>query len=288
MSIRANKIFVMAFLVILLLTGCGRGLPRSDAPEPRTVSFSPAVTDILFEMGFGDHVVGVTTYCQPPKNVSIPIVGNDLNITIEPILAVEPDMLITQTNPARFDTLRSLKPDVRIEHIKIETLGDIANAMVRVATLMGEPSKGEAAGNEFLSGLDKVRQRVSGRTKPRVIFVMGHHDPSTAGRGTFLNELIEVAGGVNASAEKYKGWKKIGIESLLKLAPDVIVCESEASVADDARQYWTELTAACPKKVRIHVVTDRRWTIPAGRMASVFAPALADFLHPQTARESSE
>jgi ABC-type hemin transport system substrate-binding protein len=285
MSTRANKILLVA---ILLFTGCGRDLPRSEAPAPRTVSFSPAVTDILFEMGFGDHVVGVTTYCQPPDNVSIPIVGNDLNISIEPILAVEPDVLITQSNPARFDTLRSLKPDVRIEHIKIETLGDIAEAMARIAKLMGEPSKGAAASSEFLAGLDKVRRRVGQLPKPRVIFVMGHHDPSTGGQETFINELIEVAGGVNASAEKYKGWKKIGIESLLKLAPDVIVCRSEASVADEARKYWSELTAACPKRVRIHVVTDRRWTIPTGRMASVFAPALADFLHPQTARGTSE
>jgi iron complex transport system substrate-binding protein len=279
---------MMYFLVILMLSGCGGDLPRSEAPSPRTVSFSPAITDMLFDMGFGDHIVGVTTYCQPPDNVDIPNVGSDLNISIEPILAVEPDVLITQSNPARFDTLRSLKPDVRIEHIKIETLGDIAEAMARIATLMGEPSKGAAASSEFLAGLDKVRRRVGQLTKPRVIFVMGHHDPSTGGQETFINELIEVAGGVNASAEKYKGWKKIGIESLLKLAPDAIVCRSEASVADEARQYWSELTAACPKRVRIHVVTDRRWTIPTGRMASVFAPALADFLHPQTVRGTSE
>ena len=283
MSNRTSKIF---FLAILVLIGCGRELPRSEAPVPRTVSFSPAVTDILFEMGLGDHVVGVTTYCQPPDNVDVPIVGNDLNITIEPILAVEPDMLITQSNPARFDTLRSLKPDVRVEYVKIETLGDIAEAMARVATLMGDPDKGSVASREFLARLDEVRNRVTGRPKPRVIFVMGHHDPSTAGQDTFINELIEVAGGVNIAAEKYKGWKKVGIELLLKLTPDVIVCESEASVADEARRYWSELTAASPRKVRIHVVTDRRWTIPTGRMADTFAPLMADFIHPETARGS--
>jgi len=272
------------FLAVLMLSGCRGDLPRSDAPKPRTVSFSPAITDMLFEMGLGDHVVGVTTYCQPPDNLDIPIVGSDLNVSTEPILAVAPDVLITQTDPKRFETVRRFNPGIRIEYIRIETLGDIAEAMVRIATLLGAADKGGSASGEFLARLEEVRRRVAGRPRPRVIFVMGHHDPSTAGQATFINELIEVAGGVNASAEKYKGWKKIGIESLLKLAPDVIVCESKASVAAEARQYWSELSEASPHKVRIHVVTDRHWTIPTGRMADRFAPILADFIHPETAR----
>ncbi|MBL7221278.1 MAG: ABC transporter substrate-binding protein [Phycisphaerae bacterium] len=276
------------FLAILMFSGCRGDLPRSEAPKPRTVSFSPAITDMLFEMGLGDHVVGVTTYCRPPGNLDIPVVGSDLNVSTEPILAVAPDVLITQTDPKRFETVRRFNPGIHIEYIRIETLGDIAEAMVRIATLLGAAEKGGSASGEFLARLEEVRRRVAGRPRPRVIFVMGHHDPSTAGQATFINELIEVAGGVNASAEKYKGWKKIGIESLLKLAPDVIVCESKASVADEARRYWSELSEASPHKVRIHVVTDRHWTIPTGRMADRFAPMLADFIHPETARGSGK
>ncbi|MDP7287182.1 MAG: helical backbone metal receptor [Phycisphaerae bacterium] len=280
MSNRACKILALS---LLLSCGCSRDLPRPEAPSPRTVSFSPAVTEMLFEMGLGDHIVGMTTYCRPPKNVDIPIVGNDLQITAEPILAVRPDLVITQSNPKRFETLRRLSPDIRVEYVRIETFGDIADAMARIGTLLGDPARGARIRNEFLAGLDKVRRRVAGRPKPRVIIVMGHHDPSTAGRETFINELIEVAGGVNIAAEKYHGWKKIDIESLLKLTPDVIVCESKASVADEAHRYWSELTSDLPRKVRVHVVTDLRWTIPTGRMSDTFAPKLADFLHPQTA-----
>jgi len=278
----------IAVLAVLVLSGCPRDLPRNEAPSPRVVSFSPAVTEMIFEMGLGDHVVGVTSYCRPPAGVNIPVVGNDLNITVEPILAVEPDILVTQSNPKQFAMLRRLKPDLRIEPIKIETLGDIADAMSRLSTLMGSPDKGKSARRAFLASLEKVRGRVAGRPKPRVVFLMGHHDPSTAGQGTFINELIEVAGGVNAAAVGRKRWPKIGIESLLKLAPDVIVCESEASVADEAREYWSKLTEPLPKKVRIHVVTDKRWTIPSGRISDTFAPMLADFLHPETAGGSGE
>ena len=196
-------------LTLLVLGGCPRDLPRRDAPPPRTVSFSPAVTEMIFEMGLGDHIVGVTTYCRPPKDLDIPIVGNDLQIAAEPILAVEPDILITQSNPKRFETLQRLNPNIRVEYVPIETFGDIADAMDRIAALLGDHARGSRARVAFLTGLDKVRRRVAGRPKPRAIVLMGHHDPSTAGQGTFINELIEVAGGLNIAAERYKGWKKI-------------------------------------------------------------------------------
>ena len=275
-------------LATLTLCGCGRDLPRREAPAPRTVSFTPAITEMLFSMGLGDHVVGVTTYCKPPAGVDIPVVGSELNIAAEPILAVAPDVLITQTDLKRFETLARLAPGIRIEHIRIETLEDIADALARIANLMGAPHKGAKARSDFLEAIGKVRRRVAGRPKPRVIFVMGHHAPSTAGRATFINELIEVAGGVNIAAEKYQGWRNIGIESLLKLAPDVIVCESDASAADDARKYWSELMADSPNKVRVYVVTDKRWTIPAGSIAHVFAPKMADFIHPEAARGAAK
>jgi iron complex transport system substrate-binding protein len=270
-------------LLLVALCGCSRQAPRQQVPHPRTVSFSPAITELLFEMGFGDHLVGVTTYCRPPDGVDIPVIGNDLHVTAEPILAVRPDILITQSNPKKFETLTRLNPDIRIEHIKIETLTDISNAMARIATLMGAESKGVELSGRFLGQLADVRRRVAGRDKPRVVFVMGHHDPSTAGAETFINELIEVAGGVNASAEKYSGWKKIDIESLLKLKPDVIVCESQTAAAAGAERYWSELTGGPASGVRVLVVTDKRWTIPTGHMADTFAGKLADFLHPQTA-----
>ncbi|MCP4378143.1 MAG: ABC transporter substrate-binding protein, partial [bacterium] len=195
------------FLAILMFSACQRDQTRAEAPRPRTVSYSPAITDMIFEMGLGDHIVGVTTYCRPPEGVNIPIVGNDLNITAEPILAVDPDLLITQTNPQRFETLRKFNPDIHVEFFRIETLGDIADAMARIATLLNAADKGTSAREKFLARLDDVRRRVAGRAKPRVIFVMGHHNPSTAGKATFINELIEVAGGINIAAENYTGWK---------------------------------------------------------------------------------
>lgn len=282
----------MKWLMILLLagsilTGCKQDVPRDNAPHPRTVSFSPAITTMLFEMGLDDHIVGVTTYCTVPEEMDIPVVGNQLNIRAEPIVAVEPDVLLTQTTPKRFETVRKLRPDIQIEYFRIETLADIGDTMARIATVLGRDEKGNEARKKFLAQLDAVRSRVAGRQRPRVIFVMGHHNPSTAGRATFINELIDVAGGVNAAAEKYDGWKSTGIESILELAPDVIVCQSEAAAADEARTYWQQLARSSGRTVHVHIVTDKRWTIPTGWQAHTAAGRLADLIHHGSARRAN-
>ena len=276
---RLKPILLLAGLV---LAGCPRDIPRADAPRPRVVSFSPALTAMLFEMGLGDHIVGVTSFCTLPPGVEIPVVGSQLNIRAEPIVAVEPDVLLTQSAPTRFETVRKLKPDIKIEHFRIKALADVGDAMVRIAAVLGRPDKGRKARRQFQAGLDKVRRRVAGRPRPRVIFVTGHHSPLVAGRDTFMNELIEVAGGVNAPAEKYAGWKRIGVESILKLAPDVIVCKSQAADANEARRYWEALARSLPRTLRVYVVTDHRWTVPTARLADPIASQLADFIHPET------
>jgi len=267
----------------LILAGCQRDLPRADAPSPRVVSFSPAITAMIFQMGLDDHLVGVTTYCDVPEDMGIPVVGSQLNIRAEPIVAVEPDVLLTQTAVERFETVQKLNDDLEVVYFKIETLTDIADAMAEIAIVLGQPKKGADAREQFLAGLETVRKRVAGKPRPRVIFVMGYHDPATAGTATFTNELIEVAGGLNAAAEKYDGWKSTGIESVLKLEPDVIVCQTKPDEADQARLYWQELTRSTNRTVRVYIVTDDRWTIPTARMADPIASEMADFIHPEPA-----
>jgi iron complex transport system substrate-binding protein len=279
--------WLMALLLAgSILTGCKQDVPRHNAPYPRTVSFSPAITTMLFEMGLSDHIVGVTSYCAVPEEVDIPVVGNQLNIRAEPIVAVEPDVLFTQTTPNRFETIRKLRPDIRIEYFRIETLTDIGDTMARVATALGREKEGDEARRTFLAQLDAVRDRVAGRPRPRVIFVMGHYNPSTAGRATFIHELIDVAGGTNAAAERYDGWKSTGIESILELAPDVIVCLSEAAAADEALGYWQRLVQSSDRPVHVHVVTDKRWTLPIGWQAQTAAGRLAEMIHHEVGGET--
>jgi len=276
-----RRLAVILLAGALLRGGCERATPHDNVPPPRVVSFSPAITEMLFDMGLGDHVVGVTRYCILPEGVQRRVVGSQLNIRAEPILAVNPDVLLTQTAPKHFETVRKLSPDVCIAHFRIETLADIGGAMARIAKIVGRPSVGRRAKAGFLAKLKNVREKVAGLNRPRVIFVTGYKNPLAAGKATFINELIELAGGANAAGEKYSGWRRVSIESILQLAPDVIVCEADPATVDETRRYFEKLTASSGRKVRVCTVTDRHWTIPTGWIADHAAGRMARFIHPE-------
>ena len=276
------KYSLVILLVAALLGGCRKGVPHPDAPHPRVVTFSPAITEIVFDMGLGDHIVGVTKYCRLPDGVKRTVVGDHLNVRAEPIVAVEPDVVLTQTALKHFQTVQRLDPDIRIEPLEIESLNDIAEAMERIGTILGRGDKGREAKAGFLEKLQAVSRQVEGLPRPRVLFVNGYRNPMTGGKGTFIHELIEVAGGVNVAAEKFEGWKPVSLESVLQLAPVVIICQCDEGKEVQARRYWQDLmSASAGSSARVHAVTDRYWTIPTGRMARGIVGELTRIIHPE-------
>jgi len=274
------------FLVILALTagGCGKAkTPKDTSPRPRMVTFSPALTRMLFDMGLGEHVVGVTSFCRLPAGQTRPAVGNALSIRSEPILAVRPEVILTQIEVKRFEAVRNADAEIRIEHFRIETLGDLAGAMERLGRITGKPAIGRKAAEAFRAELEKVRGRTSKLPRRRVLFVMGYQRPAGPGAGTFLHEMIELAGGSNVMGEKYKGWRNLSIEAVLQLAPEIVVCLSDLAAKDKAGEYWRTLggRSASPAR-RVIVLTDSDWTIPAGHLAGLTA-RLAEMIHPELA-----
>ena len=264
---------------VLLLAGCRKETPLPQAQRPRIVSFSPALTQIVFDMGLGRHVVGVTRYCQPPAGQSRPVVGHAFDVSGEAILAVRPDVVLIQQDPKTFEGLRRRGPSIRIEHFEIETLADIASAMERIGRIAGRAELGSDRKSQFLAELESVRARAPAARRVRVLFSDGHEPPLVAGKGTFIHQMIELAGGVNAAAN-YKGWVNLNKEAIQAAAPDVFICRTEAGQQEAVKARWMglpELPAA--RTGRVYMVTDRDWTIPSARMAKL-ARKLSEMMYP--------
>ena len=281
-----RTVWTMIFAALATL-GCLAGPVRAD--RLRIVSFSPALTRILFDMGLGDQVVGVTTYCRPPDGARRPRVGNRQTIVTDVILAVDPDLILAQNDPDDFKGVREAAPDVKIVEIEIEVLADVPAAIEQIGRLVGEVELAATYEAFFQARLDAVRLRVANKPRPRVLFVMGTERPITAGDDSFIHDMIELAGGVNAGAD-IPGeivWRMTDIEAIVAASPDVVICQvTGAAETDDAREYWLqwrELPAA--RSGRVFVVTDPDWTIPSTRLAEL-AGELADMIH-TTGRESA-
>jgi len=280
MVTRWLRIILLA-AVLVSQAGCGKDLPEPDAPSPRVVTFSPAITDMMFAMGLGDHIVGVTTQDILPAGVTRRSVGSPMSIDAEAILAANPDVILTQVRAEAFETVRKLKPGVRIEHFRVETLAHVAEAAVRIGKIVG---KGEAAGKAaraFGDKLQDIRRRYVGKGHPRVIFVDGYERPVVPGAGTFIDEMISLGGGLNAGrpAGPHKRWRNVDVEEILAAEPDVLICLVSPGQEDAARGYWLALDQLPAAKARrIHVVSERWWTIPSFRMADL-AGRLAEMIH---------
>lgn len=265
------------------LMGCKRTTSAPTALSPRLVTYSPALTTMVFDMGFGDHIVGVTNYCTLPEGQERTIVGSALTVRAEPILAVDPDVICTQSDPKLYEPLTRLAPHIHIEYFQIETLDEIAAAMTRIGELVERPTAGQTASQAFQQNLAKVAELTKELPRRSTMFVVGYENPFVAGHGTFLNEMIKVAGGDNCMADDYRGWKGVELESVMQHTPAVIICQVDAAKAEAAQAYWSRIGAELPhEQVVVHIVTDERWTIPSGQLAK-FTKQLALMIHPQLA-----
>lgn len=283
-----KRLIVPLLAVAVLQVGCRETRPRPNAPYPRIVSYSPAITEMLFDMGMGDHVVGVTTHCKLPAGQRRRRVGSQLDFTTEAILAAEPDIVLTQSDAGRFRGVVSADPRINIKQLKIESLADISAALRWIGGLTGRAAPAARARQAFEEKLARIAETARGKTRPRVLFVMGTDRPSVAARGSFVHDLLVRCGGVNA-AEAIPGqprWREATIEAIHKAAPDVLICQMlHAERAESAREYWLrwpDLPAV--KAGRVFVVTDPHWTIPSARVADL-GLKLVQMLHGPATQE---
>jgi iron complex transport system substrate-binding protein len=245
------------------------------------VSHSPALTRILIDLGYAEHIVGITRYCPSVPGAEVPAVGDLTRVNTEAILAVDPDVVLIQQKTEDFDLLGKVDPDIRIEHFQIDRLGDIPAAARRIGKIVGKPTAARAAVSEFRRKLSAVRESVSGQGHPRVLFVMGTTRPSVHAEGSFVDDLIDVAGGVNAADEipGSQAWRKATLETIAAAAPEVLIVQSTPERANAAREYWSrweQIPAVAAG--RLHVVTDDAWMTPTLQLADLVGD-LADMLH---------
>jgi len=273
-------------LCLLLAAGLslscgGRDGQAVPAGAKRVVSFSPAITQMLWDMGLGDQVVGVTRLCELPPGQERTRVGDAFQPNTEAILAARPDVIFTQVDASKFRGVTDADGHVKVVYLRIESLEDIPAAMLEIGRQVGREDAAAAAAERFRRSVEQVRQSVRDLPRKRVLFVMSTDRPTVAADGTFVSDMIAAAGGVNAGADVpgLTIWRPTQIEAIIKARPDVLICQASADQESAARQYWMQwkdLPAAAAGQV--YVVSDRDWSIPGPHLAGLL-PKLAKMIH---------
>lgn len=198
------------------------------APPQRIVSTAPSLTETLFALGAGPRVAGVTEFCRyPAEALKKPRIGTFLEPNFERILAQRPDLVLVVRNPVRLAE-RLSQLGLRAVEIPQDTVAEILASIEQIGRLTGTEARAAELTASIRRDLDAVRQRASQLPKKRVLFLVGR-SPGTlqgmvgVGPGTFIDELIRMAGGVNVLADSPMAYPRVSVEQILAADPDVIL-----------------------------------------------------------------
>ncbi len=296
--VRGTNWFLVALLTLALaLTACSPGeqtpvinyvfddlgrLVAINGTPQRIISLAPSNTEILFALGLGDKVVGVTNYCDyPPEALNKTKVGEYANPDIEKIVALNPDLILAgYGNPIEVVyTLAGL--GLTVFGIKTTGLDDLLNDIRRVGEITEKAVEAQALTSAMESRIQAVtNQTEESEQRPRVFYIVWGGEGSalwTAGSGTFINELIEKAGGVNI-CQNITGYAEISLENVLASDPEIIIT-SELSY--DWAQNATELASTnASQSGRIYTCDDNLVQRPGPRLVEGLE-WFAHFIHPE-------
>jgi iron complex transport system substrate-binding protein len=211
-----KKSFLFLFFMILTLSG----FPQ------RVVSMAPALTEIVFALGKGDALVGVTKFCDyPPEAKKIRTIGGLLDVNMEALLALAPELILTY--PEHYTKVKFLRSRAVVLVVQHQTLADLFASIFAIGNALHAEPRAQKLVSAMQNELNSIAARTAGRNKMRTLIIAGRNADELKnmyiiGKNDFLNDLLEIAGGVNA----YQGeinYPNISMETVIFLDPDVIL-----------------------------------------------------------------
>jgi iron complex transport system substrate-binding protein len=267
------------------------------APPQRIISVSPSVTEILYGVGALDRVVAVSDYCTyPPRVKSLPRVGGWHTPNLERLAALKPDLVVMTEAQVPFIGEQLQQLDIKTLVTKSQSVEDAFQAIELIGQATGNARQAALLVGATKSALEKVRTRAGTLPRPAVLCVVDRtpgtlRDLYATGRGSFLAELIETAGGRAIAAPAHAEYGRLSKETVLALNPQIIFDLMRGSSGQTARVMqaaWRDLPEL--EAVRRGKVSQiREEFVPhASQMIAQTAVLFARLLHPEVPPEEWE
>lgn len=286
------RAITLAFLSILGLAACTRA-ERSRNPgtddfgdaiqvgssPKRIVSLNPTTTELIFALGAGNRLVGRTTYDVYPDSArNVPDVGPGLRPNVESILGTRPDLVVIYaSNDNRTAASELRAAGVNTLSIKIDHIADFHRASRLLGLMLGDSAKGVAVSDSVEKTLQRVRNATASLPKPKVFWHIWDAPLITIARGSYLNELVEIAGGANVYADMDEPSPAVSIEDVIKREPQFILAGPEGARKIGSDPQWSSVPAVRNKGIL--VVDTALVGRPSVKLGEA-AVSLAKLLHP--------
>lgn len=258
-----------------------------DHRPGRIVSFAPSNTEILFALGAGDRVVGVTDFCNYPEEAnSRARLGGALNPNLEKLTALQPDLVLCI---AGMDQFLGKLGELGIPTFVVQPtdLEDVLRSIEVIGRLVGEEGRARDLLADLRGRLERLQEElaaVPADKRVRVFYEVWHDPLMTAGPGSFIHDAITAAGGVNVAADAPKPFCEYSLESVIQKDPQAIVttmAESAEALRAKKRPGWEKVSAV--REGRILLLDPDLITRPGPRLAEGIEQ-MARFFYPDLIR----
>lgn len=267
---------------LVLTDSFDRQVTLTEQPET-FVSLAPSSTEILFALGLGEKVIGVTDACDFPEAAkAIENMGGFQGVDVEKIVAAQPDLIIA-------DSLTTKEVVEQLEDLGFAVLAIRATTIEEMfghIELIGKAANISDAANELVTSFRNRINAISEKTKditeaerPLVFYEVWHDALISVGPNTFIHDTIVTAGGRNVTADATTDWPMVDLELLIAQNPEVVLLGHEGQSAADvkARANWQTIDAVVND--RVHAVNADLFGRPGPRLVDA-VEEIAKLLHP--------
>lgn len=292
-----QSLFIFFLILCPAISQQGWAKTANDSPPQRIVSLSPGVTEILFAIGAGDRVVGVTEFCNyPEKAKSLPRIGGLLNPSYESIITLKPDLIIHQPNKHK---IKNFVEKLGIHNLPISMLSfaEIFSSIKEIGVAVHRENAADALIQSMQAKIDFHRERLANVSQKSVLLILGISNDSMrevygVGPKTFLGEMLALAGGNNILDETQAQYPKVSKEFIIHESPEIIIEIGRTDILTEEsskkrRKEWQKFsTIRAVKNQDIHMIGADYILIPGPRLVNIIE-LFVKAIHPEIASDSS-
>ncbi len=267
---------------LAVLCACSREqarAPASGQAHRRIVSLNPTTTELVFALGAADRLVGRSRWdVFPAEARAVPDVGDALRPNIERVLSVQPDLVVMYESPENVTAVERLRSaGINVLVLRIDLLAQLRAAIDTLGVLLGDTAQARVVRDSVFASLERVRAATAGLDRPTVFWHVWDSPIITLGAGSFLTELVAIAGATNVYADIAAASATVSLEDIVRRDPDYVLAGPATAAHIGSDPQWRAVRAV--RKGRIAVFDTMIVGRPSVRVGEA-ALSLARLLHP--------
>ena len=285
---KSLKVIVVS-LILFSFANCGKEkneVSQLKKPPQRIISLAPGFTETLIDLGLQNRIVGVTTSCDYLKEVKeVERIGLYMKPSLEKIVGLSPDLVFATNYVGQRQTVRALeKLGIRVEVFEEKGIEGLFLEIKKMGEVCGKQEKANFLIQRMQKRIKEVRTRSSSLSRPRVYVEVGYNPLFTCGKGSFIDELIEIAGGENIAHEIDKPYPRVSAEFIISRNPEVIILpymgRGYGKESVKRRNGWQGISAVLNGRI-YDDIGPQIITILAPNLILKGLPELAKRIHPE-------